>query len=51
MTGLSEVTHERLDACGDGPRMIRLSARRVGYRLGDVLDWLDQRAATTNTAA
>jgi predicted DNA-binding transcriptional regulator AlpA len=45
ITGLSEATHERLDARGEGPRAIRLSARRLGYRLSDVLAWLEARGA------
>jgi predicted DNA-binding transcriptional regulator AlpA len=45
ITGLSEATHERLDARGEGPRAIRLSARRLGYRLADVLAWLEARGA------
>ena len=26
-----------------GPRFLRLSARRVGYRLADILAWMDQQ--------
>ena len=49
LTGLSEATHERLDAEGDGPKRIQLSARRCGYRVFDALAWLEARA--TNCAA
>lgn len=43
MVGLSEDTFDRLDRCGDGPPVTRLSERRKGYRLVDVMKWLDAR--------
>lgn len=49
--GLSHVTLERMRKLGTAPRHIILSPRRLGYRVADLLSWLDQRAATTNTAA
>lgn len=49
--GLSPQTLERMRKLGTAPKHIVLSPRRLGYRVADLLSWLDQRAATTNTAA
>ena len=43
--GLSHMTLERMRKLGTAPRHITLSARRLGYRVCDLLDWLDARAA------
>ena len=44
LLGLSVDTLRRRVRDGTGPIRINLSARRVGYRLGDLQAWLDQRA-------
>lgn len=49
--GLSHVTLERMRKLGTAPKHIMLSPRRLGYRVADLLSWLDQRAAETNAAA
>lgn len=41
--GLSDRTFERLEAAGDCPRKTRLSEGRIGYRVCDIAEWLDQR--------
>ena len=41
--GLSERTFQRLEANGDGPPKTRLSEGRVGYRVSDIIAWLDAR--------
>ena len=41
--GLSERTFQRLEASGDGPPKTRLSEGRVGYRVSDIIAWLDAR--------
>lgn len=41
--GLSTDTLKRACARGEGPRRIKLSTRRIGYRLRDLDAWLDQR--------
>jgi predicted DNA-binding transcriptional regulator AlpA len=41
--GISVATLRRHVAAGVGPRRIRLSAKRVGYRLRHITDWLDAR--------
>jgi predicted DNA-binding transcriptional regulator AlpA len=35
---------ERWRRAGTGPRFIRLSVRRVGYRLSDLRAWIAERA-------
>ncbi len=44
VTTLSGPVLERYRRDGGGPRFIRLSARRVGYRMSDLLAWMDERA-------
>jgi predicted DNA-binding transcriptional regulator AlpA len=41
--GVSDRTWDRLKALGDAPPKTRLSANRVGYRLIDIVAWLDAR--------
>jgi predicted DNA-binding transcriptional regulator AlpA len=43
LCGVSSDTLRRLAARGEGPRRIKLSPRRVGYRLADCLAWLRAR--------
>ena len=49
--GLSRMTLERLRKLGTAPKHIVLSPRRLGYRICDLLAWLDARVADTETAA
>ncbi len=42
--GLSLVHFRRLRRSRQGPKHIRLSVRRIGYRIRDLLHWLDERA-------
>ena len=48
--GVSKATLERLVASQRGPPIVRLSARRCGFRIGDVVDWLDARASNNGEA-
>jgi predicted DNA-binding transcriptional regulator AlpA len=41
--GVSLVHFRRLRRQNKGPRFVRLGERRLGYRLGDVVDWIDER--------
>jgi predicted DNA-binding transcriptional regulator AlpA len=41
--GVDERTFDRMEAAGDAPPKTQLSARRIGYRLIDVQNWLDAR--------
>jgi predicted DNA-binding transcriptional regulator AlpA len=41
--GLSLATVKRMIARGTGPRVIRLSTKRVGIRLADALAWQEGR--------
>jgi predicted DNA-binding transcriptional regulator AlpA len=43
LVGLSAVHLRRLRQQGKGPRYVRLGSRRLGYRLGDVFEWVDAR--------
>jgi predicted DNA-binding transcriptional regulator AlpA len=43
--GLSHMTLERMRKLGTAPRHLALSPRRLGYRVCDLLAWLDTRAA------
>ena len=41
LCGISTYTLRRRVKAGDGPKRLRLSAHRVGYRLRDLHDWLE----------
>jgi predicted DNA-binding transcriptional regulator AlpA len=43
ITGLHVVTLQQLRARGQGPRWFKAGSRAVRYRLGDLLQWRDQR--------
>ena len=43
IAGVSPVHFRRLRRQRKGPRFVRLGERRLGYRLGDVFDWIDER--------
>ena len=43
--GLSPDTWARMEARGETPPKLQLSARRIGYRVIDIQKWLDARAA------
>jgi predicted DNA-binding transcriptional regulator AlpA len=43
--GLSHMTLERMRKLGTAPRHLALSPRRLGYRVCDLLAWLEERAA------
>lgn len=49
--GISPATDDRQARAGIGPRRIRLSAGRVGYRLSDLLAWEEERAEERPAAA
>ncbi len=42
---LSGSSLRRLRRAGAGPRYVRLSPRRIGYRIGDLIAWLEARAS------
>lgn len=43
--GLSVVHFRRLRKNEHGPRFVQLGVRRIGYRIGDLLAWLDDRSS------
>jgi predicted DNA-binding transcriptional regulator AlpA len=52
--GVAAITLERMRKSGTGPPYVRLSERRLGYRMGDLCNWLESRlseaGATSETA-
>jgi predicted DNA-binding transcriptional regulator AlpA len=42
--GISVATLRRAVAAGRGPLVIRLSTRRIAYRIRDLLAWIDDNA-------
>jgi predicted DNA-binding transcriptional regulator AlpA len=47
LINLSEDTLARLHQNGEGPARVQLSARRVGYTVGAVREWLQKRASAS----
>ena len=43
--GISLATLRRSIACGEGPTITKLSARRLGIRVRHAREWLDSRAS------
>jgi predicted DNA-binding transcriptional regulator AlpA len=43
--GLSVMQTRRLDREGKMPKPLRLSARKLGFRIGDLVEWLSARSA------
>lgn len=39
--GVSEKTFRRMQAAGTIPAPLKLSIRKLGWRIGDLLDWQD----------
>jgi|GEM_PF-6387573 len=46
--GLSVAHFRRLRKNLQGPRFVQLSVRRIGYRIGDLLAWLDDRSSRSH---
>jgi predicted DNA-binding transcriptional regulator AlpA len=44
LLGISQPTLRRQCVAGEGPKLIRLSSRRIGVRVKDLDLWLAQRA-------
>lgn len=51
MLGISTLRLDRLHFEGAGPPRIRLSERRVGYRVSDLRAWLDSRVELNQPCA
>jgi len=45
---LSVVHFRRLRKSQKGPRFVQLGIRRIGYRVGDLLAWLEKRSSTSS---
>jgi predicted DNA-binding transcriptional regulator AlpA len=44
LINISADTLDRMHQRGEGPKRIKLSARRVGFRMRDIRAWLNERA-------
>jgi|1186.fasta_scaffold562775_2 predicted DNA-binding transcriptional regulator AlpA len=51
LAGVSEATWDRLERRNEGPRRCLISERRVGYRVLDLLAWLEARSPAAGQAA
>lgn len=49
--GLSLVHLRRKRRDGGGPKFVRLGERRIGYKLEDVVAWLDERTVGGDAAS
>lgn len=50
LLGLSPRTLEGWRRRGHGPRFVRLSGRRLGYRQADVERWIDSQVRASTSA-
>jgi predicted DNA-binding transcriptional regulator AlpA len=50
-TGLALATLQRQRTEGTGPKFVKIGKRRVGYRLMDLLAWIDARVANSTADA
>lgn len=50
IVGISDRTLDRMIARGDAPPATKLSARRIGYRISDLKEWLDGRRQDVKAA-
>lgn len=48
IAGISQATFDRRVKSGEGPRIVRMSARRIGVRIRDLKSWIE---ANTTSAA
>jgi predicted DNA-binding transcriptional regulator AlpA len=51
LNGVSRDTFRRRTDRGEGPPKIRMSPRRIGYRLRDVLDDIKQREVSAGAVS
>jgi predicted DNA-binding transcriptional regulator AlpA len=47
LTGISATTAWRLERAGRFPRRVKLTDSRVGWRLSELLAWMDSRQLVT----
>jgi predicted DNA-binding transcriptional regulator AlpA len=45
LLGVSLETLKRMEARGQGPKRVKVSQKRVGYRLSDLRTWIEARTA------
>jgi predicted DNA-binding transcriptional regulator AlpA len=49
--GVSPNTWERMEKDGETPPITKLSKRRIGYRVVDLVEWLDARRQSPDAPA
>lgn len=49
LTGLAESTLEKARLRGDGPPFVRLTKRAIGYRVADLIAWVESRTASSTS--
>lgn len=50
LAGISKPTWERMRARGETPPLVRISRRRIGYRVGDLRKWIEGRTESSQLA-
>jgi predicted DNA-binding transcriptional regulator AlpA len=48
--GVSVANWRRLRTLGQAPAPIRIGSKKQGYRLGDLIDWIEARAESAEAA-
>lgn len=43
LCGISKSTLDRLVRSGDFPKPVKLGPRAIGWKVSDVIDWIDSR--------
>jgi predicted DNA-binding transcriptional regulator AlpA len=51
LVDLSPDTWGRMKKLGETPPAVQLSERRIGYRVCDIIEWLEKRRVVAPTAA
>jgi predicted DNA-binding transcriptional regulator AlpA len=51
MVGVSDRTWWRMEQRGETPPKTQISPNRIGYRLIDIMSWLDQRRRSDGATA
>jgi predicted DNA-binding transcriptional regulator AlpA len=50
ITGYSRGHWFKLEQRGDVPQRVKLGRRKVGWRLSEIMKWMEERAALRDTA-
>jgi predicted DNA-binding transcriptional regulator AlpA len=47
VAGVSVMTWQRMRHRGETPPLVRISRRRIGYRIGDLRKWIEARTESS----